>query len=139
MVVFVSAMLSIVGCKFTVTRPDQENFVLDTRRVPVERFLDALSNRLSASWGATDVTVFDADPSKQYEVDGRDVTVVLSAMPHDRCNPNASHHLTWDQAYRVDFVYRTSAADKRQAAKRKLIAAASDVGERLAKFEECPG
>lgn len=139
LLVFVSAALSIVGCKLTVARADQENFVLDTRRVPVERFLDALSDRLSASWDASDVTVPDADPSKQYELDGRDVTVILSAMPHDRCNPNGSHHLTWDQAYRVDFVYRTSAADKRQAAKGKLFAAASDVGERLAKFEECPG
>jgi hypothetical protein len=134
----VSVALSLVGCKSTVTRSDQENFVLDTSKVPVEPFLDALSNRLSGPWYATDVTVPDADPSKHYELDGRDVTVILSAMPHDRCNPNASHHLSWDQAYRVDFVYRTSAPEKRRVAKQKLFEAAATVGERLVRVEECP-
>jgi hypothetical protein len=69
---------------------------------------------------------------------GGDVTVVLVPMPHDRCNSNGSHHLTYDKAYRVDFVYRTSSPAKRAEAKRKLFQAASDVGESLATFAECP-
>ena len=136
--VYVCATFALCGCEITTTRPDQENFVLDTSRVPVERFLDALSNRLSARWTATDVRLPDQDPNKVYWLKGRDVIVSLGAMPHDRCNPNASFHTTFDPAYRVDFVYRTSDPTERQAAKKKLFQAASDVGERLTKFEECP-
>jgi hypothetical protein len=111
--------------------------VLDTSRVPVERFLDVLSNRLSASWSESDVTTPDADPTKIYTLENSDVTVVLGAMPHDRCDPNAPWHLTYDKAYRVDFVYRTSSASRRQAAKRELFQSAADVGERLIPFAEC--
>jgi len=121
-----------------VTRADQDNFVLDTSRVPVERFLDALSNRLSRGWQASDYAPPDADVSKRYELDARDVTVTLVPMPHDRCNPNGSHHLSYDPAYRVDFVYETSDREKREAAKRKLFQAASDVNERLVRFDGCP-
>jgi hypothetical protein len=131
-----SVALSLAGCK--VRRPDQDNFVLDTSRVPVERFLGALSNRLSASWSASDVTVADADPSKIYTLESRDVTVVLVAMPHDRCNPNGPHHLSYDKAWRVDFVYSTSSPERRQIAKRELFQSAADVEERLVRFAECP-
>ena len=123
------------GC--SVTRPDQDNLILDTSRVPVERFLDALSKRLDSSWSAFDENLPDHDPSKMYTLEARRVSVTLSAMPHDRCNPNAPYHTTWDKAYRIDFVYRTSDPAERQDAKRKLIQAASDVGERLSVFEEC--
>src|SRR5688572_24802999 len=93
--VYVCATFALGGCEITTTRPDQENFVLDTSRVPVERFLDALSNRFSARWTATDVTLPDQDPHKVYWLKGSDVMVSLAAMPHDRCNPNASFHTTF--------------------------------------------
>jgi len=134
----VCAALCFVGCKPSVTRPDQDNFVLNTSRIPVERFLDALSNRVSGEWEASDYAPPDSDRSKMYTLEGNGVSVTLVPMPHDRCNPNASHHLSYDQAYRVDFVYRTSARPEREAAKRKLFQAASDVRERLVRFEECP-
>ena len=136
--VSVCIVTSSVGCKPTVTRADQENLVLDTTHVPVERFLDALSKRLSTSWWGADENSPDADPSRIYRLDGSGVTVILTAMPHDRCNPNASWHTTWDKAYRLDFVYRTSSPTKRADARRKLFQAASDVGERLVPFVECP-
>jgi hypothetical protein len=136
---YLSVAFGVVGCSPIASRPDQENFVIDTSRVPVERFLNALSDRLSGSWIASDVTVPDADPSKIYRLDASDVTVILSAMPHDRCNPNAPRHTRFDEAYRLDFVYRTAAKTQREMAKQSLFQAVSDVGERMVKFEECPG
>ena len=112
--------------------------MFNTSKVPVERFLDALSARLGGSWTAVDVPGIDEDPSKMYEVEARSVSVTLSPMPHDRCNPNAPRHTTWDKAFRVDFVYLTADRAKREAAKQKLLQAASDVGERLERFKECP-
>lgn len=85
----------------------------------------------------TDVNLPDQDPHKTYWFKARNVRVVLSAMPHDRCNPHAPRHTTFDPAYRVDFVYRTSNPAKREAARKKFLQAVSDVGERLTKFEEC--
>jgi hypothetical protein len=111
---------------------------LDASRVSAEEFLDALSKRLGGSWTVFDERVPDADPSKIYTLESRGISVTLSAIPHDRCNPNAPHHTTWDKAYRIDFVYLTSDRVQREAAKRKLLQAASDVGERLIRFEECP-
>ena len=73
-----------------------------------------------------------------YELDGSGVMVVMVPMIHGRCDSNAPHHMTYDPAYRIDFVYRTSSREKREAARRKLFEAASDVNERLVRFEECP-
>ena len=64
--------------------------------------------------------------------------VSLAAMPHDRCNPDAPFHTTFDPAYRLDFIFRTTDPTERQAAKQKLFQAAADVGAQLTKFEECP-
>jgi hypothetical protein len=129
--------LSLSACKPTVTRLDHDIFVLDTRKISAERFLDVLSNRLSGTWGASDYAPPDADPSKMYTFEGSRVTVVLIPMPHNRCKAGP-HHLSFDNAYRVDIVYRTSDRAKRATAKLQLLQAASDVGERLTKFEECP-
>ena len=126
------------GCEIKTTRPDQENFVLNTSRVPVERFLDALSNHFSGSWEVTEADLPTQDPIKNYSLKAGNAIIVLSAMPHDRCNPDAPMHTTFDPAYRVDFVYRTEHRAKRQAARQKLFQAVSEVGERLTKFEECP-
>lgn len=84
------------------------------------------------------MTVPDGDPSKIYTLEGRDVTVVLTAIPHDRCNPRAPSHLTYNKSYRIDFIYRTSSPQKRLAAKHDLFQSAADVGEQLAPFTECP-
>jgi hypothetical protein len=130
--------LSSTGCKLTATRPDQDAFVLNTSGVPVEQFLEALRKRLAGAWEAPDYAPPDADRSKMYTFEGNDVTAVLVPMPHDRCNPNGRHHLTYDPAYRVELVYRTSAPAIREAAKRKLFEAASDVGEHLVRFAEYP-
>src|SRR3954447_11956718 len=119
--------LSLVGCKLIVTRADQDNFVLSTDSVSAERFLDALSESLSGNWQSSDYAPPDSDQSKMYTLEASGVTVVLVPMPHDRCNPNASHHITFDHSYRVDLVYRTSASAKREAAKRKLFEAASAI------------
>ena len=136
--VYLAVNSALGGCEITTTRPDQENFVLDTSRVPVERFLDALSNRLPGSLKVTKGNLPNEDPNETYWFKASDAMVVLSAMPHDRCNPSAPWHTTFDAAYRLDFVYRTPNRAKREAAKHKLFQAASDVGERLTKFEECP-
>jgi hypothetical protein len=112
--------------------------VIDTSKVPVERFLDSLSARLGGSWTAIEVPPLDQDPYKMYEIEARNVSVTLSPMPRDRCNPNASRHTTWDNSFRIDFVYLTADRAKRAAARQKLIQAASDVGERLERFQECP-
>jgi hypothetical protein len=113
----VCAALSSTACKPTATRPDQDTFVLNTSRVPVQPFLDALRKRLAGAWEASDYAPPDADRSKMYTFEGSDVTVVLVPMPHDRCNPNGRHHLTYDPAYRVDLVYRSSVPATREAAK----------------------
>ena len=134
---YLCVTFALGGCEIGTPRPDQENFVLDTSKVPVHRFLDALANRLPGRRTATDVNLPNRDPSKVYWLKSSDVLVALAPMPHDRCNPNAPRHTTFDPAYRVDFVYRTSDPGEREAAKRKLFQAASDVGERLTKFEEC--
>lgn len=135
---FLCVMPVLIGCEVKLTRPDQDNLVLDTSRVPLERFLAASSTRFGGSWEVTEITLPSQDPNKDYVLKTTDVMVGLSAMPHDRCNPNASLHTTFDPAYRVDFVYRTADPAKREGAKKKLFRAASDVGTRLTKFEECP-
>jgi hypothetical protein len=136
-VLSICLLASLVACDLKLRRPDQENLVLDTSKVPVEGFLNALSKRLSASWVATDDKVPDADPSKTYTLEAGDVTVVLEAIAHDRCNPNGSRHLTWEKAYRIDLVYRTTSEPERESAKRELLLAAADVGQRLTKFQVC--
>ena len=131
-----SIMPVLSGCE--TKRLDQENFVLDTSRVPPDRFLQALAKRLGGSWHVIDVTAPSMDPNKLYSFKSANVRVVFMAMPHDRCNAKAPFHTTFDPAYRVDFVYRTTEVKQRTAAKAKLFQAAADVGERLTKFEECP-
>jgi hypothetical protein len=136
--VYLCITAALGGCEIAMTRPDQENFVLDTSRVPIERFLGAVSKGLGGRWTTTDVNLPNQDPHKAYLLKSSDVSVVLSPMPHDRCNPNAPWHTTFDPAYAVDLVYWTSDPAERQAAKQTLFQAASDIGERLTKFEECP-
>jgi hypothetical protein len=111
--------------------------MLETRRVPVARFLDVVSDRFAGSWEVREVKAPSQDPSKSYLLRSRDAMIVLSAIPHDRCDFNAPMHTTFDPAYRVDFIYLTEERAKREAAKQKLFEAASEIGERLTKFNEC--
>jgi hypothetical protein len=126
----------VVGC--TLTRPDQDNFEIDGSKGSIEQFVRTLSSNLDASLYKQDIKFPDADPSVQFELDAQNITVVISATPDDRCNPNAPWHATFKEGrYRADLVYRTSSKPIRVDARQKLIKSARQTGLPIQTFKEC--
>lgn len=125
------------GCDARVTNADQDNFSLHAGARGIEPLVAALERRLRTSAISTELKL-NSDPARIFRMDGRGVTVLIVPVPDDRCNPNAPYHSTYKQGeYRIDFVYQTKSATKRQAAKEILGASARDAAQSLTPFEEC--
>ena len=133
------ALLSLLGaCHPRVTRSDQDNFTLHAGRSGIRPFVAALERGFGTSAEVEDVDLPKSDPSQLFRVDGSGVIVIVVSMPDDRCNPNAPMHSTYKQGeYRIDLVYRTRSADKRQRARQTLAEAARKAGQALTTFKEC--
>lgn len=131
----VPALLS--GCD--LTRPDQDNYILDAKGGGgVRGFVKVLSADFSASPNEGFVSMSKAGPTSLFTLHAHDVLIAVDPLADDRCNPNAPTQATYDsQQYIVDLVYRTKSQSLRDAAKRKLIAAAAKAGTPLSKFTEC--
>jgi hypothetical protein len=130
------AWLLLAGC--TVTRPTQENYVYSAEHVPVADFVSAISRHLRVTATSSDANYAEAHPDKAYMIEANHFAVFLTAIPHDRCNPVSRRKITWDPAYRVDVVYLTPSTDDRAKSRQLVFKAASDVGQKLVAFTECP-
>ena len=119
------------------TRPPQDNFTIHAGGSGIEPFIAALSKR----FGRAEAQVYnppESDPSQMFELRGQGAIVVVVPVPDDRCDPNAPMKSTYKQReYRIDLVYETSSSEKREAAKKLLIASATEAGRTLAPFKEC--
>jgi hypothetical protein len=133
------ALIGLLGaCHPSITRPDQDNFTLHAGRSGIQPFVATLERRFGASADIEDLQFPQSDPSKLFRVDGRGVTVVVNPVPDDRCDPNAPLYSTYKQGeYRIDLVYRTRSADRRQQASKALAEAASEAGHTITTFKEC--
>lgn len=137
LLVGLSVVQSVAGC--SLTRPDQENYLVDASGIGGAALARELSSRLGTNLKATQITLPDSDPAKVYRLDGRGFTLVFAPLPDDRCNPNASYHSTYkEQQFGIDLVYTTSSSATREAAKRKLLAALEKLRVPVEKFSECP-
>jgi hypothetical protein len=133
------ALIGLLGaCHPSVTRPDQDNFTLHAGSNGIQPFIAALERGFGASADVENLDRPQSDPSQLFEVDGSGVTVMVTPIPDDRCNPNAPMHSTYKQGeYRIDLIYRTPFADKRQQAKKVLGEAAKEAGQALTTFKAC--
>lgn len=138
LLVFFIAIGLLGGCNPTFTRAEQENFTFHTGSIGIQPFVAALERRLGASAQAEDINLPDSDVSRLFRIDGHGVTVVVTPIPDDRCNPNAPWHSTYrDGEYRIDLVYYTRSQVERQSAKRILANSAREVGQTVSRFREC--
>ena len=133
------ALIGLLGaCHPSLTRADQDNFTLHAGRNGIQPFVAALRRGFGVSAEVEDLHFAQSDPSQLFRVSGSDVTVIVNPVPDDRCNPNAPMHSTYTQGeYRIDLLYRTRSADKRQQARKALAEAAKEAGQALANFKEC--
>lgn len=130
-------VLALSGCD--LSRPDQDNYILDAKGGGgVRGFVKVLSADFSASPNEGFVSVSKTGSTSLFTLHAHDVLIAVDPLADDRCNPNAPTQATYDsQQYMVDLVYRTKSQSLRDAAKRKLIAAAAKAGTPLSKFTEC--
>ena len=135
----------LAGC--SDTRPEQENFVLQTGSSGAQPFVTALARNLNSTVQHRTVHAPDSDGMKMFELKGKGVWVVLTSMPEDRCDINAPMHTTFQaDEFRVDLVYarprfflwlERASSTERRAAKRMIFETAKGLGQKLAPFEEC--
>lgn len=128
--------LILLGCN--VSRPDQDNFLVDAKGIGGEVLAREFASDLKASLTTTTLSLPDSDQTKVFRLDGQDFTVILMPLPDDRCNPEASFHSTYhDQQFRIDLIYGGSPAGLREELKRKLESVAARLHTNIEKFEEC--
>lgn len=105
----------------------------------MDRFIDALSKRFGAAPDIHALSGLGNDPSRLVQLDGTNATLTIVQEADDRCDVNAPRHATYHQGeYRIDLVYGSKSAAKRQSARGALIQSARDAGLAISKFEECP-
>lgn len=134
--------LALIGllsaCHANLTRPDQDNFSLLAGRNGIQPFVAALERRFGASAEIENLDLPQSDRTQLFEVDGSGVTVVVNPVPDDRCDPDAPMHSTYKQGeYRIDLVYRTRSASKREQGRETLAQSAKEAGLALTRFKEC--
>ena len=135
--VILSAIKCLAGC--SLTRPDQDNYLVDASGIGGAALARELSSSLGASLDTTKIALPDSDPAEDYSLDGRGFILGVSPVPDDRCNPNASYRSTYkEQRFRVDLVYTASSPAKREVAKRRLLATLKKLRVPVEKFSECP-
>ena len=131
-----SLTLLATGC--TVTRPDQENFVFDGQRVPVQQLVDRVEEKFDSKARKMMFRSPDDKPMVRYEVRSNIASATILSLGDDRCDPNAGPHFTFnDQQYAVFLVFRTSDPADRRKATETLLKAASEAGQPLARLTDC--
>ena len=132
------ALVLLGGCDFTLIRPDQDNFTVHSSKQQAERFVRTLSREFDATINPQDRNGLGNEPSRMFWLDGRNANLVVTPVPDDRCNPNASMRSTFNQGeYRIDLVYRSASEAARNSARRTLIHAAQREGLKITEFKEC--
>ena len=127
---------SLLGCH--LDRPDQDNFLLDGSGIGGAALARKLSSNLALSVDTTRLSLPDSDTAEVYWLDGRGFNLTLTPLPDDRCNANASEHITYEeQQFRVDLVYTASSPTVREAAKRKLLQVLRDAQIPVKEFVQC--
>ena len=101
-------------------------------------FVKALEKNFDARAHRTPFRTVDNEPNEIYELSNSTAEVTVISIADDRCNPNASTHLTFDDAqYRVDLVFKTQDPADRTAATNALLAAGRAVGQELQRHSDC--
>lgn len=130
------ASLILGSCK--ITRPDQENYIFDGSKVPIEKFIDALKLNFHANVSRDNFTTPDNEPMRSYKLRGALANVTVISLGDDRCNTNAPFHTTFnDKLYEVDLVFNSHGAGDHEAAKEALLRSAQQVGTTLHILSNC--
>jgi hypothetical protein len=136
----VSALLtigSLMAC--SVRRPEQENFLVDASRIGGASLAHELSLGLGATLTQAELSLPNSDKAQIFRLDGNGFMLILTPLPDDRCNPNASFQSTYNEKkYRADLVFESSSKDQRNTSRKKLLAIGHELKVPISKFEECP-
>ena len=130
------AALAVSSCR--ITRPDQENYMFDGGKVPVEEFVDALKSNFHASVSRDDFKTPDDEPMRSYDIDGELADITVISIGDFRCDLSADFHTTFNQKlYWGDLVFNSQNPSEREAAKKMLVRSAQQVGGGLQELYEC--
>lgn len=129
--------LGIAGCSQAPAGGDEEHFMWNATKAPVDRLLATAAHQFGASWRSRALNLGGAEPAKMYMMEVAGATVVLTPLRSDRCDPNGRQLATFGQAYQVDLTYHTPSQAARESARRRLLDAARKAGQPLAEAAEC--
>jgi hypothetical protein len=131
-----AATVALSSCR--LTHPDQENYIFDGGQSRLSNFVRSVEKQFNSRAKRTDFVTADNERNVLYELTSPKGDVDIISLPDDRCNPNASTHLTFnEQLYEVDLVFKTSDAAERRAATVALLRSARDAGGNLQPLEDC--
>lgn len=126
-----------MGC--TVTRPEQDNFLVDASRTGGATLARELASSLRAILTTSELAFPDSDKVQMFSLRGDGFTLDLSPLPDDRCNPHASRHSTYyEQMFRADLVYNKTRQSDKDSIKKRFIAGVQILRVPIAPFSECP-
>jgi hypothetical protein len=129
-------MSLMCACSQSITRPDQDNFMLQAGRSGIQPFVAALEHGLATSADSRKINA--TEEVLMFWLRGSSATVVVAPVPDNRCNSNGPRIPTYnDHEYRIDLVYESKSQASREAAKRVVTESAREVGQTLTPFREC--
>ena len=133
-------LVAVVGaCSLAVSRPDQDNYEIDTTGVGGQALAQRLADRMNVRVETTDLTFPDSDRAEMYELTGDGFTIDLVPLPDDRCNTKASRHSTYkDQRFRADLVFTDPSPAAKGRSRHWLLSHVRDMQLPIAALQDCP-
>lgn len=118
--------------------PPQDNFLVDASGMGGATLAQNLSAALNAHLTSADINLPDSDKAQIFRLDGPGYMVILTPLPDDRCNPQASFQSTYkEQSFGADLVYESTSRQIREVAKQRFINAVKKLNVPISEFREC--